>query len=69
MSIENFQDAMAMKFFGRSSILARAGSQCVSCGKAATEFRDELSRKEYQCSLLCQACQDTIFCEPMEQEA
>jgi hypothetical protein len=31
------------------------------CGKPATAFRDELSRKEYSISGLCQSCQDRIF--------
>jgi len=31
------------------------------CGKPATEFRDELSKKEYTISGLCQECQDKVF--------
>ena len=31
---------------------------CVSCGKAATEFTDELSRRDYAISGLCQKCHD-----------
>jgi len=38
----------------------------IGCGKEATVFRDELSRREYRISGLCQVCQDTIFCEPPE---
>jgi len=34
---------------------------CVSCGGDASEFKDELSRKEYYMSGLCQVCQDSIF--------
>lgn len=34
---------------------------CVFCGKPATEFRDELSKREYAISGLCQRCQDEIF--------
>lgn len=33
----------------------------IGCGGPATEFRDELSRKEYSISGLCQCCQDKIF--------
>ena len=29
-----------------------------------SEFRDDLSKKEYTISGLCQACQDAIFTEP-----
>tara|TARA_R110002020_G_scaffold263052_1_gene477461 strand:- start:246 stop:509 length:264 start_codon:yes stop_codon:yes gene_type:complete len=36
---------------------------CVSpsCDNSATSFRDELSRKEYTISGLCQSCQDSVF--------
>ena len=33
----------------------------IGCGGPATEFRDELSRKEYTISGLCQKCQDAVF--------
>jgi hypothetical protein len=38
--------------------------KCPFCGKlvnAVTGFRDELSRKEFRISGLCQACQDKVF--------
>ena len=66
--MEKFKDEMAMEFFGRSYSLAKAGVQCVSCGKSATEFRDRLSLKEYGISGLCQTCQDEIFSEDMRDE-
>ena len=34
---------------------------CPTCGKRLTGFRDELSRKEYIVSGICQQCQDSIF--------
>lgn len=34
---------------------------CVWCGNSAVEFTDELSRKEYSISGLCQKCQDKMF--------
>jgi len=55
-----------MRFFDRSVSLAKAGNQCVCCGKNATEFRDEISKREYQISTLCQACQDEVFAEPLD---
>lgn len=33
----------------------------IGCGGPAVEFRDDLSRKEYSISGLCQKCQDSIF--------
>lgn len=34
---------------------------CVWCKADAQEFRDELSRREYRISGLCQVCQDEVF--------
>lgn len=33
----------------------------IGCGGPAVEFRDELSRREYAISGLCQKCQDAFF--------
>lgn len=38
----------------------RAGF-CPTCGEPVSEFRDELSKKEYQISGMCQSCQDEVF--------
>ena len=59
--LENFKEDMAQDMFGRSARISKAGGQCVSCGEFNLEFRDELSRKEYGISGLCQCCQDNIF--------
>jgi hypothetical protein len=59
--VELLLEELGMQAFGRSRDLAGAGCQCVCCGKLAEEFRDELSRREYQISRLCQACQDKVF--------
>lgn len=34
---------------------------CLFCNKQIKGFKDELSKKEYQLSGLCQECQDRIF--------
>ena len=36
---------------------------CISCGKNADSFSDNLSEKEYNISGLCQICQDSVFGE------
>jgi len=36
---------------------------CALCGKPAIEFEDELSRKEFSISGMCQSCQDKAFRE------
>jgi hypothetical protein len=59
--LDQLKEEMAFQLFGRSRTLAIAGDQCVKCGELATDFGDELSRKEYGISGLCQCCQDGIF--------
>jgi chemotaxis receptor (MCP) glutamine deamidase CheD len=61
--IEQTKEDMAMKLFGRSRTIALAGNECVKCGEFNLEFRDEISRREYGISALCQCCQDGIFGE------
>jgi len=34
---------------------------CPICKQQIGEFRDELSRKEFQISGMCQMCQDSFF--------
>lgn len=48
---------------GRQAALA--ARRCVNppfgCAGPATEFRDEISRREYGISGMCQKCQDAFF--------
>jgi uncharacterized CHY-type Zn-finger protein len=64
--INNFLDQTAVANFGRSRTESMNRRSCVTCGKPANEFRDELSRKEYGISGMCQDCQDIVFVEPEE---
>lgn len=44
---------------------------CPFCGKEIDpekEFKDELSKREFKISGLCQACQDKVFTEPEYDE-
>ena len=66
--MEQYKEEISMMFFGRSVSLAKAGNQCVCCGKAATEFRDEISKREYRISSLCQHCQDEVFAQLPEED-
>ena len=64
--LELAKEAMSLNLYGRSRSIALAAGQCVKCGEFNLEFRDELSRKEYGISGLCQPCQDQIFGEQDE---
>ena len=57
-------DAMLTSVFGVDRVKTISGGTCVSCdaeGIIATSFRDDISRKEYSISGLCQSCQDDVF--------
>jgi len=59
--LDKFKEEMAFSLFGRSPSLAKATGQCVKCGEFDLKFTEEISRKEYGISALCQPCQDGIF--------
>jgi len=59
--LDQTKEDMALRLFGRSRTVAMSNGQCVKCGEFNLEFNDELSRKEYGISGLCQCCQDSIF--------
>ena len=59
--LEQYKENLSMKLFGRSAILAKAGNQCVECGKPADKFRDDVSAREYKISACCQDCQDLFW--------
>jgi hypothetical protein len=61
--IQKMLDDIALRAFGRSATLAGAAGQCIRCGKPATEFRDEISRRDYVITRFCQTCQDEIYKE------
>lgn len=47
------------KSFGRTTHIE--SDTCTMCGGEAKEFKDELSRREYTISGMCQKCQDKTF--------
>lgn len=51
------QNALAVEFFGGPPIEGR----CVDCKKPVEGFRNEISKREYRISGLCQECQDSVF--------
>ena len=58
--IQKFIDDFAQRTFGRVT----NDPVCVTCGSVkieAEDFRDDLSRKEFSISHMCQECQDSVF--------
>jgi len=46
---------------GKSRVDIIKTEQCMFCDTPNTNFRDDLSKKEYSISGLCQDCQDKTF--------
>ena len=59
--MENMLDDMAKELFGRGRKVAMDNQMCVICGDDANHFTNELSRREYGISGMCQSCQDGVF--------
>jgi len=54
-------DAFLKNLFGKDRREMIENDLCMMCNNSAFAFRDELSRKEYSISGLCQTCQDKAF--------
>lgn len=59
--MNNHLEDLSLRLFGRSRAASIKTDTCVTCGREAKEFKDELSKKEYSISGICQKCQDGIF--------
>ena len=60
-AITNVIDNLSISMGRQSRTGAIKTDTCVMCKKPAIEFKDELSKKEYTISGMCQECQDNIF--------
>ena len=57
-----------VEVFFPDEVKAIDAGRCPFCSKHGPfSFRDELSRKEFEISGLCQECQDTTFTEGEEE--
>ncbi len=57
-------DQFLFSMFGRDRTATVSDGLCVTCpskGNVASSFRDDLSKKEYAISGMCQSCQDDFF--------
>tara|TARA_R110000787_G_scaffold131401_1_gene243372 strand:+ start:229 stop:429 length:201 start_codon:yes stop_codon:yes gene_type:complete len=59
--MENFLSGFTNQMFGTNYTECKDNNQCVICGGVADKFTDELSRKEFQISAMCQTCQDNQY--------
>jgi hypothetical protein len=65
MAIPSIKDQAIDTFIEKSFKIRRVETihkdVCVICKKDAKNFKDELSKKEYSISGICQNCQDNLF--------
>ena len=54
-------DEITRTVFGVSRTASILDDACVTCGKDASTFNDDISRKEFTISGMCQDCQDSVF--------
>jgi hypothetical protein len=54
-------DKLLSEILGVDRRATIAADKCVSCKRDAMAFKNELSKKEYSISGLCQKCQDEIW--------
>ncbi len=54
--------------FPNPRIASIEADTCSECGEPAVEFTDELSRREFTISGMCQKCQDNFFNYEPEDE-
>ena len=52
---------LAAEVLGGGAVEALDAGRCPFCNGPVGEFRDELSRREFGISGLCQKCQDATF--------
>jgi len=55
------KEQMIKNIFGLDISTNISESKCVLCHKEAKSFKDDLSKKEYLISGMCQECQDNVF--------
>lgn len=67
-NVRNHRDSLTRVIYGRSASESIVNDSCVKCGQPAIEFADEVSRREFTISGLCQTCQDNIFNYDEEEE-
>ncbi len=52
---------LCREVMGKDRMETIIADKCMSCTGDATKFTDELSKREYKISGLCQKCQDSAF--------
>jgi len=59
--VQELLEIISKPSHSQNYIAAMASNSCVICSKPAGEFRSALVKLEYECSGICQLCQDVYF--------
>lgn len=59
--LQNLLDNFSKAAFGKTNSEAVGENVCVICHGPAAEFSNELSRKEFGISGMCEGCQNEFF--------
>ena len=54
-------ESLISGMMGKDRTATIKANKCMTCDGEATTFSDDLSRKEYAISGMCQVCQDKTF--------
>lgn len=54
-------DLLIESVFGKNRADTIRSGKCTTCNTPNIEFRNDISRKEYTISGMCQDCQDSVF--------
>jgi len=59
--LNSLLEEITQTVFGVSRSTSIREDTCVTCGNGASTFNDDISRKEFTISGMCQDCQDSVF--------
>ena len=60
-ALNSLLEEITQTVFGVSRTTSIKQDTCVTCQEEASTFKDDLSRKEFTISGMCQTCQDSVF--------
>ena len=70
-NMQRVLDNLANRVGDRTGSGVRVKGKCATCPREfdpETEFKDELSKREYRITGTCQRCQDRLFAPPPGEE-
>lgn len=60
-------DSFLSAIMGKNRVEVIHSGRCMTCSGRAAEFKDQLSRREYSITGMCQNCQDAFYNGPNDE--